>query len=69
MAAARGDCGGGDGCGARLAARASSRGVPMRIAKLLRVTLTSVSVYEWRRAWRAGGDAALASRRQGGYAC
>ena len=40
---------------------------PVRIAKLLRVT--SKSVYEWRRAWRAGGDAALASKGQGGHAC
>ena len=40
---------------------------PVRIAKLLRVT--PKSVYQWRRAWRAGGDAALASKGQGGYAC
>ncbi len=40
---------------------------PVRIAKLLRVT--PKSVYEWRRAWQAGGTAALASKGQGGYAC
>jgi transposase len=40
---------------------------PARIAKLLRVS--AKSVYQWRRAWRAGGNAALASRGQGGYAC
>ena len=38
-----------------------------RIAALLRVT--PKSVYEWRRSWRAGGDGALASKGQGGYAC
>jgi len=38
-----------------------------RIARILRVS--TKSVYQWRRAWRAGGDAALASRGQGGYAC
>lgn len=26
-------------------------------------------MYEWRRSWRAGGDGALASKGQGGYAC
>ena len=40
---------------------------PARIAKLLRVTPKSVC--EWRRAWQAGGDAALASKGPGGYAC
>ena len=40
---------------------------PVRIAKLLRVT--AKWVHEWRRAWRAGGDAALSSKGQGGYAC
>ena len=38
-----------------------------RIARILRVS--TKSVYQWRRAWRAGGDAALASKGQGGYAC
>ena len=36
-----------------------------RIARILRVS--AKSVYQWRRAWRAGGDAALASRGLGGY--
>ena len=40
---------------------------PVRIAKLLRIT--PKSVYRWRRAWRVGGAAALASKGQGGYAC
>ena len=39
----------------------------VRIAKLLRVS--TKSVYQWRRAWRTGGDAALVSKGQGGYAC
>ena len=26
-------------------------------------------MYPWRRAWRAGGDVALAPKGQGGYAC
>ena len=38
-----------------------------RIARILRVSTNSV--YQRRRAWRAGGDAALASRGQGGYVC
>jgi putative transposase len=38
-----------------------------RIAGLLRVS--TKSVYQWRRAWRAGGEAALASRGAGGNAC
>ena len=38
-----------------------------RIARILRVS--TKSVYQWRRAWRVGGDAALASKGQGGYAC
>jgi transposase len=38
-----------------------------RIARILRVS--AKSVYQWRRAWRAGGDAALASRGRGGYGC
>jgi transposase len=40
---------------------------PVQVAKLLRVS--AKSVYQWRRAWRAGGDAALASAGPGGYAC
>ena len=38
-----------------------------RIARALRVS--TKSVYQWRRAWRAGGDAALASKGPGGYGC
>jgi putative transposase len=36
-------------------------------ARTLRVT--TKSVYQWRRAWRAGGDAALASKGPGGNPC
>ena len=38
-----------------------------QIAGLLRVS--TKSVYQWRRAWRAGGEAALASKGPGGNAC
>lgn len=38
-----------------------------QVAKTLRVS--TKSVYQWRRAWRAGGDAALASRGPGGSGC
>jgi transposase len=38
-----------------------------QIAKILRVS--TKSVYQWRRAWRAGGEAALASKGPGGYGC
>jgi transposase len=38
-----------------------------RIASLLRVS--TKSVYQWRRTWRAGGEAALASRGAGGSLC
>lgn len=37
------------------------------IAGSLRVS--TKSVYQWRRAWRAGGEAALASKGAGGSAC
>ena len=40
---------------------------PGQVARVLRVS--TKSVYQWRRAWRAGGEAALASRGQGGYGC
>ena len=40
---------------------------PVRIAGLLRVS--TKSVYQWRRAWHAGGDDALASKGSGGSAC
>jgi putative transposase len=38
-----------------------------QIAGLLRAS--TKSVYRWRRAWRAGGEAALASEGPGGNAC
>jgi transposase len=38
-----------------------------QIAGLLRVS--TKSVYQWRRSWRAGGEAALASKGPGGNAC
>jgi transposase len=38
-----------------------------QVARSLRVS--TKSVYQWRRAWRAGGEAALASKGPGGSAC
>ena len=38
-----------------------------QIARSLRVS--TKSVYQWRRAWRAGGEAALASKGPGGSTC
>jgi len=38
-----------------------------QIARSLRVS--AKSVYQWRRAWRSGGEAALASKGPGGGAC
>ena len=38
-----------------------------QIARSLRVS--TKSVYQWRRAWRAGGEAALASKGAGGSPC
>lgn len=38
-----------------------------QVARLLRVS--TKSVYQWRRAWRSGGEAALASKGPGGNAC
>jgi transposase len=38
-----------------------------QIARSLRVS--AKSVYQWRRAWRAGGEAALASKGPGGNGC
>jgi transposase-like protein len=38
-----------------------------RIARQLRVS--TKSVYQWRRTWTAGGDAALASKGPGGSSC
>ena len=40
---------------------------PVQAARLLRVS--TKSVYQWRRSWRKGGDAALASKGPGGNAC
>src|ERR1700753_141622 len=40
---------------------------PVQIARSLRVS--TKSVYQWRRAWRAGGQESLASRGPGGSAC
>jgi transposase len=40
---------------------------PPEVARRLRVS--SNSAYVWRRRWRAGGEAALASRGPGGAAC
>jgi transposase len=38
-----------------------------QIARSLRVS--TKSVYQWRRAWRAGGEAALTSKGPGGNPC
>jgi transposase len=40
---------------------------PVQVALCLRVS--TKSAYQWRRRWRAGGAAALASRGPGGAAC
>ena len=40
---------------------------PAQIAGSLRVS--TKSVYQWRRAWRAGGERALASKGAGGSPC
>ena len=40
---------------------------PVQIARSLRVS--TKSVYQWRRAWRAGGQEGLASRGPGGSPC
>src|SRR6185437_16987920 len=40
---------------------------PVQVARSLRVS--TKSVYQWRRAWRAGGPEALASKGPGGSAC
>ena len=40
---------------------------PVQVARCLRVS--TKSAYQWRRRWRAGGAAALASRGPGGAAC
>jgi transposase len=40
---------------------------PVQVAHRLRVS--TKSAYQWRRRWRAGGEAALASKGAGGAAC
>jgi transposase len=40
---------------------------PVQVARSLRVS--TKSAYQWRRRWRAGGDAALASKGAGGAVC
>lgn len=40
---------------------------PLEVARRLRVSANSA--YVWRRRWRAGGEAALASKGPGGAAC
>jgi transposase len=51
-----------------VAAQMFAQGVsPVLIAKVLRVS--TKSVYQWRRAWRAGGVQALASKGPGGNPC
>jgi transposase len=40
---------------------------PVQIARSLRVS--TKSVYQWRRAWRAGGQESLASKGPGGSQC
>lgn len=50
------------------AARLYEQGVrPPLVARRLRVS--TKSAYQWRRRWRAGGDAALASKGPGGATC
>src|SRR5438309_12024578 len=40
---------------------------PVQVATRLRVS--TKSAYQWRRRWRAGGEAALASQGPGGASC
>ena len=40
---------------------------PLQVAHRLRVS--TKSAYQWRRRWRSGGEAALASKGPGGAAC
>ena len=50
------------------AAQLYEQGVePVQVAQRLRVS--TKSAYQWRRRWRAGGDAALVSRGPGGATC
>jgi transposase len=45
-----------------------AEGVPA-VAVAARLRVSTKSAYEWRRCWRAGGEAALASRGPGGASC
>jgi transposase len=50
------------------AARMFEQGIkPVQVARALQVS--TKSAYQWRRRWRAGGEAALASEGPGGSAC
>jgi transposase len=50
------------------AAELFSQGItPLQVAARLRVSPNSA--YVWRRRWRAGGEAALASKGPGGAVC
>jgi transposase len=40
---------------------------PVQVARCFRVS--TKSAYQWRRCWRAGGPAALASKGPGGFGC
>ena len=50
------------------AAQMFNQGIKLaQVARLLRVSTTPA--YQWRRRWRSGGEAALASKGAGGNAC
>ena len=50
------------------AAQMFNQGIkPTQVARLLRVS--TKSAYQWRRRWRSGGEAALASKGAGGNVC
>ena len=54
-------------CGCRLRSGFAEGVTPPEVARRLRVSCNSA--YVWRRRWRAGGVAALASRGPGGAVC
>jgi putative transposase len=69
-----------DGGGLTAAARARRENVRLEAAHLYeqdasavqvahRLRVSTKSAYQWRRRWRAGGEAALASKGPGGAAC
>jgi len=69
-----------DGGGLTAAARARREDVRLEAAQLFeqdasavqvahRLRVSSKSAYQWRRRWRAGGKAALASKGPGGAVC